>query len=208
MGAKADKIRYSMRKFALPLLFIGIIAPTIMPVRASCETHAAAPMGIEDAPVDLLRVWLRFHEIDLCQEIDTVFVFNKNGMEVWSRVEDDKSYRKFENLLELAQVMNQQIDFEEILNVLTKRSADMLKAEVVLILMVNPRTHKTVKTIFNEGQKNSGRKYRLAQNLISGWVMDNEKSLLINDIESDDRFIDKDITYEVIKSAMCPRCQT
>jgi hypothetical protein len=51
-------------------------------------------------PRKLWEAWLSFHETDLCQEVDAVFVFQKNRLEVWSRIESDKSSRKFLALFE------------------------------------------------------------------------------------------------------------
>ena len=53
-----------------------------------------------DVPLRLREVWLRFHEVELCQGVDAVFVFHKKGMEVWCRVEDEKSYHRFTEMLE------------------------------------------------------------------------------------------------------------
>jgi hypothetical protein len=89
-----------MRSFVSSLLCIGVIILVITPVRVPGETDLSVPMGIVETPEEIFRIWLRFHEIDLCQEIDAVFVFNKNGMEVWSRIDDEKSYRKFKEMLE------------------------------------------------------------------------------------------------------------
>jgi len=52
------------------------------------------------APRALREVWLRFHEKELCQELDTVFVFHPKGMEVWCLVEDEKSYQRFSEMVE------------------------------------------------------------------------------------------------------------
>jgi hypothetical protein len=71
-----------------------------MPSRLSTGADFPKPMGILDAPKTLCRVWLRFHETGLCQGMDAVFVFGKNGMEVWSRIEDGKSYEKLQKMLE------------------------------------------------------------------------------------------------------------
>ncbi len=48
----------------------------------------------------LLDVWLRFHEKEFCQDLDTVFVFHPQGMEIWCRVEDERSYQRFSEMLE------------------------------------------------------------------------------------------------------------
>ncbi len=44
-------------------------------------------------------VWLRFHETEICQDLDAHFVFHKNGMEVWCLIEDEKSYQKFADMV-------------------------------------------------------------------------------------------------------------
>ena len=86
-----------MRSILSSLLFISVALQAAW-VRA--EPGLAVPEGIFSAPTELIRVWMRFHETELCQAIDAVFVFGKDGMEVWSRVEDDKQYRRFEKMLE------------------------------------------------------------------------------------------------------------
>jgi hypothetical protein len=48
----------------------------------------------------LREAWLRFHEAEMCQGIDAVFQFHQKGMEVWCRVEDEKTYQKFLELVE------------------------------------------------------------------------------------------------------------
>ncbi len=53
-----------------------------------------------DAPRELADVWFRFHETQLCQGLDVVFVFHQKGLEAWCRIEDEKSYDKFLQLLQ------------------------------------------------------------------------------------------------------------
>lgn len=57
-------------------------------------------MPIQTAPQKTIEAWLRFHKSELCQKIDAVFVFNKEGVEVWCVVESDKNYRKLQQLFE------------------------------------------------------------------------------------------------------------
>jgi hypothetical protein len=45
------------------------------------------------------EVWLRFHEAELCQGVDAVFAFSEKGIEIWSVVEEEKSYQKLLELL-------------------------------------------------------------------------------------------------------------
>jgi len=114
-----------------------------------------------------------------------------------------RQFEKLESLVELAQTLSQQKDFNEILRLVTQLSARLLKADVALILMVNPRTHKTMKTVFEEGQKPTERKYRVLQNLISGWVMKNDMSLRCSDIRKDERFSDVNLPDKMIMSVIC-----
>jgi len=53
-----------------------------------------------NTPQKLQDAWLSFHETDLCQEVDAIFVFRKSGLEVWSRIESDKTFQKFHELFE------------------------------------------------------------------------------------------------------------
>jgi hypothetical protein len=43
---------------------------------------------------------LRFHELELCQSVDAVFVFDTKGVEVWCLIEDERSYQRVVELLE------------------------------------------------------------------------------------------------------------
>ncbi len=43
--------------------------------------------------------WLRFHETELCQVLDTVFVFSKHGIEVWCRTGDERAYGRLSELI-------------------------------------------------------------------------------------------------------------
>lgn len=89
-----------MRLIALSLLLVGLAGAALVPALGSAGADISEPMGIPDAPKVLCRIWLRYHETDLCQGMDAVFVFSNNGMEVWSRIEDEESYEKLQRLLE------------------------------------------------------------------------------------------------------------
>jgi hypothetical protein len=56
-------------------------------------TAAASPLAKSK------EVWLRFHEAELCHGVDAVFVFSEEGIEIWSVVEEEKSYQKLLDLL-------------------------------------------------------------------------------------------------------------
>lgn len=52
-----------------------------------------------DTASDLRDFWLRFHEADLCQGLDAVFLFRPKGLEIWCIVEDEKSFDKLNEFL-------------------------------------------------------------------------------------------------------------
>lgn len=55
---------------------------------------------LRDVPAALRSVWMRFHEADLCLGVDTVFVFQAKGLEMWCRVKDERDYQQLTALVE------------------------------------------------------------------------------------------------------------
>jgi hypothetical protein len=87
--------------FSLALLVIGDAGRSPAqsgPADKTARGVRGAPLRDVAAPVR--DVWLRFHETDLCLGLDTVFVFQPKGMEIWCRVEDEKSYQVLSALVE------------------------------------------------------------------------------------------------------------
>ncbi len=95
---------------------------------------------------------------------------------------------KWESLFDLASVLSQQNDFQETLRLVAQRTAALLHGQTALIMMVNPQTRQTVKTVVREGQQDAGPRYRAAQDLINGWIMKFNQPLLSPDIKTDARF--------------------
>lgn len=52
-----------------------------------------------DTPMELQKIWLRFHEDNLCKKVDAVFLFHGNKMQVWATFEDEKYFAKLLKLL-------------------------------------------------------------------------------------------------------------
>jgi transcriptional regulator with GAF, ATPase, and Fis domain len=94
---------------------------------------------------------------------------------------------KWEQLVDLAGVLHHQNDFREILRLVAQQAVSLLHAETALILMVNPRTQDTIKTVMREGQVVDDRRFKLLQNQISGWLMLHRQPLLSQDIKNDHR---------------------
>ncbi len=59
-------------------------------------------------------------------------------------------YKKNESLSDLASLLSQQTDFSEILRVISTKTAAMFNSEVASIVMINPRTQITLKTVMKE----------------------------------------------------------
>jgi Nif-specific regulatory protein len=122
---------------------------------------------------------------------------------------DNHSKLKSDALIELAQTLCHQNNFEEILRLVSQKSAHLLDAEVASIIMINPRTHQTLKTIFSEGKTEDDHAYHLFHTSISGWVLKNNVSFISQNIQSDSRF-DKSVFQGIaVKSVLCTplRCE-
>jgi len=51
-------------------------------------------------PPKLLEAWLDFHRKGLCRNLDAVFAFDGQGMEIWCRSEENSDYRKLQKIIE------------------------------------------------------------------------------------------------------------
>ena len=84
----------------LRLLFAIEFAVMTVPAAMTENVELSADSFSSSAPRELLEVYLRFHDEEICRGVDAVFVFNENGMEVRSRVEDEGQYEKLLKMLE------------------------------------------------------------------------------------------------------------
>ena len=94
----------------------------------------------------------------------------------------------FGELIEVAHALVQQNEYDEVLRLVGQKATQLLDAEATLILMINPRTRNTVKTLFRESVKKEDRAYRSIQTHISGWIIKNNRPFSSVDIHKDDRF--------------------
>lgn len=88
-----------MRSFPCILLILCLAGPAIVPAGILTGADPSEDIPDRDTPRELKEAWLRFHSADLCQGMDAMFTFSKNGVEVRCLVEDEKSYQKLEELL-------------------------------------------------------------------------------------------------------------
>ncbi len=108
-----------------------------------------------------------------------------------------------ESLFELASILEQQNDFHEVLRLTMQKAASLMEAETALVMMINPSTRETVKTIYREERGVDNNRYQFVHTYFSGWVFDNRQPLLSENIQNDSRF-NKNILKDLpITSVMC-----
>ncbi|MFQ5865329.1 MAG: sigma-54 interaction domain-containing protein [bacterium] len=110
--------------------------------------------------------------------------------------------QKLHQLIDLAEMLSQQNNFQEILRLVAHKTLDFIGAEMALIMMLNPRTQQTVKTIIKEGLEDRHPHYRSVQQQISGWLMKHKQPLLTANFMSDPRFRNVILNDLVIKSVV------
>lgn len=111
--------------------------------------------------------------------------------------------QKSESLFELATLLSQQNDFAETLRIVALKAAALVNADVASIMMINPRTQNTVKTIMREGKEISDRLFQFMHSNVSGAVMKSQQSLLIPEVKTDSRFNKMVFKDTEIRSLMC-----
>lgn len=103
-----------------------------------------------------------------------------------------QQYEHNEVIFELAKILGQQTDFQEVVRLVANKAAQLLDADLALILMLNPATRKTVKTIFKNGKSIEQKMYRDIHIHIGGWIINNQEPFLSFNIHKDGRF-EKDL---------------
>ncbi len=107
----------------------------------------------------------------------------------------------WQSVIDLAKILSQQNDLNEIFRLIGEKTGALLHAELVLLLLLNPRTQQTVKTMFKAGAAVSSHYHNL-QNQISGWILSNNQSLSSPDLQQDPRFSKVSFKDISVKSVM------
>lgn len=94
----------------------------------------------------------------------------------------DINTSKLESLIELAQILGQQSDYEEVLRLVVDKTSSLVNSDVSLIMMLNPKTRNTIKTIYAEKIVYDEQNHFVHTN-ISGWVVLNNKPLFSEDLK-------------------------
>ena len=107
-------------------------------------------------------------------------------------------------LIELAETLNRQADFGEILRLVSSRTAALFSADAAAIIMSNPQTQETIKTVIREGSQVDQQQCSLVQTNVIGWIMKNKQPFFSADIKSDRRFdayLRETFTHETVMCA-------
>lgn len=106
-------------------------------------------------------------------------------------------------LIDLASLLGQQSDFKEILRLITVKATYMIGSDTTLVMMLNPKTRQTIKTVFSVEIEASEKKYNFLHTFISGWVIKNNASFITPNIKTDSRFQRKTFRDSNIESVVC-----
>jgi len=115
---------------------------------------------------------------------------------------------RWDALFDLADVLSRQSDFQEILRLVTQKASDLINADVAVIMMINPKTRHTLKTIHREGKNADEQKIHFIQTNVSGWVIDNKASFVTSNLQKDKRFRNNLFKGFPVQSVACVPLKT
>jgi len=110
---------------------------------------------------------------------------------------------KIVSLFELAGLLTELSDFDEILRIIPSKISANFNSDISSIVMINPHTQNTIKTIIREGQHLEEKQFHLIQTNVVGWVMSHLQLFQTTDITTDNRFKDKSIKQTGVSSVAC-----
>lgn len=105
-------------------------------------------------------------------------------------------------LIDLAARLNQPCDAAQLLQIITDQAAHLLEAEHAFLLLLNPRTRETLRTLNRISARAADPLLREIEHNTSGWIMCYDKSLLSNDLLNDQRFKGLKFHDELYRSAI------
>ena len=109
---------------------------------------------------------------------------------------------KLESMIEFTQILGRQSDYEEVLRLVVEKACHLVNSNVALIMMINPKTRHTVKTVCAAKNTEDEQSHFVHAN-ISGWVILNNAPFFSPDIKSDGRFRKRLFDKVQAKSAIC-----
>lgn len=121
-------------------------------------------------------------------------------------IEQKQTYA--ESLLALVLDLSKQSDFEAILQLITSEATNLFNADSASVMMVNPVTNETIRTIYKFNSSGNEQQFHLTQTVLTGYVLHEKKSLLSNNIKKDTRFRPDIFKEETVHSVMCVPLKT
>jgi transcriptional regulator with GAF, ATPase, and Fis domain len=115
----------------------------------------------------------------------------------------DVNIQKYESLIELASILGKQNEFDEILRIVTTHALSIFNADVASVVMINPRTDNTIKTIIRNGKEYEQQRHHFVQTNVVGWVNKNKQLFITNNLKEDSRFRKNLFNDTFVKSLMC-----
>jgi transcriptional regulator with GAF, ATPase, and Fis domain len=110
---------------------------------------------------------------------------------------------KLESIIELIQTLNQQSSYEETLRLITVKAIQLLDAQYAQVMMINPQTENTIKTIYREQKVDFYQEHHLLNLNVAGWVHKNNQSFISADIREDQRFSKELFKESEVQSVIC-----
>jgi len=85
-------------------------------------------------------------------------------------------------------MLAQQTDYNEMLRLVAHQAAKSVYADLALVIMVNPDTRETIKTVIRHGRYAGQDEYREININVGGWILNYKKTFISQNIHRDDRF--------------------
>jgi transcriptional regulator with GAF, ATPase, and Fis domain len=141
-------------------------------------------------------------------EVHMLFFKNRQGKTTSTPTlvpppDDDEHIHDAEKVLSLAILQSQQNDFQELLRLTASKGLTLFDADTFTIIMVNPVTQHTMKTLMRQGTPFDDRHLHLLRVNITGWILKHGQPFLSADLSTDSRFAPGLFAGVPACSAMC-----
>jgi transcriptional regulator with GAF, ATPase, and Fis domain len=114
----------------------------------------------------------------------------------------NKDIQKYENLIELASILGNQNDFDELIRIVSAHALSLFNADAASIVMINPRTDNTIKTLIRNGREYE-QLHHFVQTNVVGWVNKNKQPFITENLKEDNRFSRNLFEDSTVRSLMC-----
>ncbi len=108
-----------------------------------------------------------------------------------------------EQITDLALLLGQHSDFDEMVRLATTKALALFRADTVSIVMLNPQTQHTRKTIALAAEGNTDKRLHLIHMTVIGWSLREKQSFLTVGIADDPRFQNVHVRGTPFRSGMC-----